>query len=258
MTYVDEIVSSALALSYAARWDQALRLLDAFPADARTAAAAAEVAAECDWHTGSALGLARLETADRICGPTWDLAFLRLKHDYMTALRGPDGYRFGPDGKDPQVLTEMRARCGRLATETTSLVRQGWAHMYLGLIADNHFAQRDVSPRHYELALRAATGGGDDLLAREALRHLGDHDRNRGDLTSAGQRWELATTLGARSGLVCGTLAQQMLLAVLARDLGDDSGADRLAGEIARWARALGLPRLTQQADSFLAGARAA
>ncbi|GAA1648395.1 hypothetical protein [Actinoplanes couchii] len=253
MTYID----SALALSHAARWDLALRLLDSVPLDEATARTAAEVAAECDWHTGSDLGPARREIAEKICGPTWDLAFLQLKHDYMTALRGPGGYLFGPAGKDPQVLTEMRARCDRLASTADSPVRRGWAHMYLGLIADNHFAERDVAPEHYAIAL-AAGESGDPLLEREALRHLGDHDRDRGDLDSAQQRWERATEVGARAGLVCGTLAQQMLLAVLTRDRGDLAGADRLATEIARWAGALGLPRLTEQAQNFLAGRRVA
>jgi hypothetical protein len=125
--------------------------------------------------------------------------------------------------------------------------------MYLGLILDNLFADRDAAPDHYTAALNAGESG-DDLLAREALRHLGDHDRDRGDLNTARERWERATALGARAGLVAGTLSQQMLLAVLARDTGDEPGAVRLATEIARWSAAIGATTLHDQARSFLAG----
>jgi hypothetical protein len=96
---------------------------------------------------------------------------------------------------------------------------------------------------------------GDDLLAREALRHLGDYDHDRGDDRLALERWRRATALGARAGAVPGTLSQQMLLAVLARDAGDEAGAAALAAEIARWAAALGAERLAAQANGFLAGA---
>jgi hypothetical protein len=46
-----------------------------------------------------------------------------------------------------------------------------------------------------------------------------------------------------------------MLLAVCARDAGDEAGARALAGEIARWASAVGASRLETQASAFLAGA---
>ena len=39
-----------------------------------------------------------------------------------------------------------------------------------------------------------------DLLAREALRHLGHHDHDRGDHQLALERWGRATALGARAG----------------------------------------------------------
>jgi type IV pilus biogenesis protein CpaD/CtpE len=54
---------------------------------------------------------------------------------------------------------------------------------------------------------------------------------------------------------VPGTLSQQMLLAVLARDSGDEAGAAALAREIARWAAAIGAESIKAQATSFLAGA---
>jgi hypothetical protein len=47
------------------------------------------------------------------------------------------------------------------------------------------------------------------------------------------ERWGRATALGARAGAVPGTLSQQILLAVLARETGDEAGAAMLAREIA-------------------------
>lgn len=61
--------------------------------------------------------------------------------------------------------------------------------------------------------------------------------------------------LGAHAGAVPGTLSRQMLLAVLARDAGDEAGASALAREVARWAAALGTVRVEAQAAGFLAGA---
>ncbi|MGW7823051.1 hypothetical protein ACWGLF_34150 [Streptomyces puniciscabiei] len=52
-----------------------------------------------------------------------------------------------------------------------------------------------------------------------------------------------------------GTLSQQLLLAVLARDAGDEAGARALASEIVRWAEAIGAHRLGAQAAGFLTGA---
>ena len=52
-----------------------------------------------------------------------------------------------------------------------------------------------------------------------------------------------------------GTLSQQMLLAILARDTEDEPGAAILAGEIARWAAALGAITIEAQAKGFLANA---
>jgi len=118
------------------------------------------------------------------------------------------------------------------------------------VIADNLFAERDVAPAHYQAALRASDAG-DDLLAREALRHLGDHDHDNGDHELALDRWQRATVLGARAGAVTATLSQQLMLAVLARDAGDEAGATALAREISRWAGAIGATRLQAQAIRF-------
>jgi hypothetical protein len=290
MTYLDETLAAALELSRAARWPRALTLLDAAAGDpARLALTAAEVALESDWFAETSLATARLATADSLAGPSWDLDFLHLRHDYLAQLRSSGTLEFGPAGKDPGTLAHLRTRAGALADQAPDRIRHGWARMYEGLILDNLLADRDAAPPHYVAALEAGEGAGseageaaapqaseaapsesgeaaasvageagDDRLVREALRHLGDHDRDRGDLATARSRWERATFLGARAGLVTGTLSQQMLLAVIARETGDEPGARRLATEIARWSAAIGASGLQKQVESFLAGAAVA
>jgi hypothetical protein len=258
MTYLDETLAAALDLAHCSRWRRALALLDAADAAspddrARIALTAAEVAVESDLFAGTALAGERLATAARHCDGSWDLDFLRLRRDYLGQLRPSGTLHFGPHGKDPRILKQLRDRAGELAERAPDEVRGGWARMYLGLILDNLFADRDSAPEHYAAALRAGEPG-DDRLAREALRHLGDHARDRGDLSAAREQWQRATTLAARAGLVAGTLSQQMLLAVLARDTGDEAGAQRLAEEISRWATAIGAVGLRDQARAFLAG----
>ena len=78
------------------------------------------------------------------------------------------------------MLAGLTRRAGELRKRAPDERRRGWAEMYLGLIADNLYGDRDAAPAHYEVALRAGKSG-DDLLAREALRHLGDHDHDHGD-----------------------------------------------------------------------------
>ena len=223
--------------------------------------AAAEVALERDWFGGTSLAGARLDAAERACGEgkearpqgDWELDFLRLRHGYLGLVRVDGRFRPGPDGKDPAALTALRTSAENLRDRAPDAVRRGWAEMYLGLVADNLLAERDLAPAHYEAALRAGESG-DDLLSREALRHLGDHDHDSGDHPRALERWRRATELGARAGTVPGTLSQQLLLAVLARDTGDEAGAAALAREVARWAGAVGAVTTEAQANAFLAG----
>ncbi|MET8076742.1 hypothetical protein [Streptomyces sp. NPDC005303] len=257
----NELLASARELSLAGRWDRALRLLDATTCDtagdrARLALAAAEVALQSDWFGGTDLTAGRAEHAEKeSTGADWDLAFVRLRHAYFRLLRSEGIFRPGPEGKDPEALAGLRRDAHDLREEAPDEVRRGWASMYLGLIADNLFAERTAAPAHYEAALGAGESGGDDLLVREALRHLGDHDHDAGDHDGALERWRRATALGARAGMVPGVLTQQMLLAVLARDTGDEAGATALAREIARWAGAIGADHVHAQAADFLAGA---
>jgi tetratricopeptide (TPR) repeat protein len=263
---VDEVIAAARDLAHGGRWRRAASLLDAATAPgaqgrALLALAAAEVAVQGDWFGGTSAAAGRLSTAEEVCatadldpGIRWDLAFLRLRHEYGDQVLSAGRFGPGPEGKDLDVLADLRRRAGDLREQAPDEVRRGWAEMYLGLIADNLYGDRDAAPAHYEAALRAGESG-DDLLTREALRHLGDHDHDRGDHQLALERWGRATALGARAGAVPGTLSQQMLLAVLARDTGDEAGAAMLAREIARWAAALGAVTIEAQAAGFLAGA---
>ena len=260
--------TAALALAHAGRWDQAAALLDqAVPgtaaAQAELALLAAEIAVERDYVTGSREAPARIAAAESLArrgagladGGGWDLAFLGLRQQYAEQVTGPGGAaRLGPRGRDAAETGRLRDRAGQLREAAPDGRRRGWADMCLGWIADNLYGERDLAPAHYEAALAAGQAAGDDLLVREALRHLGDHDHDRGDHAAALDRWQGATEAGARAGTVAGTLAQQLLLAVLARDAGDEAGARLLAGEVARWAAAARAVRIAAQAAAFLDG----
>jgi tetratricopeptide (TPR) repeat protein len=280
----DEVIAAARDLAHGGRWRRAARLLDATSATdahvrALLALTAAEVALEGDWFGGTNAAAGRLSAAEQVCatadldpGSRWDLAFLRLRHEYFGHVLSAGRFCPGPEGKDPDALADLRRRAVELREQAPDDLRRGWAEMYLGLIADNLYGEREAAPAHYEAALRAGESmadllarepeadlltrdSGADLLAREALRHLGDHDHDRSDHQLALKRWGRATALGARAGAVPGTLSQQMLLAVLARESGDEAGAAALAREIARWAAAIGARSIEAQATSFLAGA---
>ena len=220
----------------------------------RLALAAAAVAVDRDWWAGTDTAAERLEKAERAGAGGWQLDFLRLRRDYLRLIHPVGGtFQPGPWGKDPEVIADVERRAGQLRRTASGTADAGWAEMYLGLVADNLRADREAAPGHYEAALAAADR--DDLLAREALRHLGDHDHDNGDRASALERWQRATALGAGAGYVTGTLSQQLLLAVLARDAGDEAAATALASEVARWAEALGAAHVRDNANGFLSGA---
>jgi hypothetical protein len=270
----EQVARAARELGLAGRWAAAHELLDAVAADPPSrvtlALAAGEVAMDATWFGHRDLAARRLAEAESACaavepgdGDRWDLGYLRGRYAYYRLLHATGEFTFGPAGKDPAAMADLRRHFEDLRDSAPDALRRGWAEMYLGLIADNVYADRDAAPAQYEAALaaaRSALGSGNgrtssgDLLAREALRHLGDHDHDAGDHDLAGARWREAVELGARAGTVVGTLSQQLLLAVLARDIGDAAGATALATEIARWAGALGATRLHARATAFLAG----
>ncbi|WP_327003928.1 hypothetical protein OHA72_54245 [Dactylosporangium sp. NBC_01737] len=246
------IASAARALAHAGRWLDASALLDAAPPeDPLLALASAQVAIELDWFAGTTSATQRLATATRLAdglddAGRWDLAFAELRNAYRTLLM-TDRSTQAPAPDD-----EILRRAAELGASAPDAVRNGWAEMYQGLIADNLLDRPAAAPAHYAAALEA--GAGDPLLAREALRHLGGHDHDAGNHDRALERWHRATELGAAGGNVPGTLSQQLLLAVLARDTGNEPAAVALATEIARWAGAIGAGSLAGQATAFLDG----
>ena len=185
----------------------------------------------------------------------WDADWLHARRTYSQAIRNPDGsYRMGPDGRDPGEITRLVDQAAAVHAAAPDDVRRGWASMCRGWIADNVLADREAAPEHYRPALEAGRAGDDDVLVFEAQRHLGDHAHDDGDIADARARWRESAAAGARAGHVGGTLSQTLLLAVLMRDEGDEAGARAVAGEVGRWANAVGARSVTRQAEGFLAG----
>jgi tetratricopeptide (TPR) repeat protein len=262
---VDEIIAATTALSWAARWDIARRLLASVPAtgldDAavrRLALAAATTAVHHDFRTaGARWAPAAIAAAEAIADPDhrWDLDLLELQHEYGTELIRPDGQPvFGPDGHDPARLAALARRAEALMLAAPDVAGAGWAAFYRGLIADNLIGDRDGAPAWFTQALEAGGQADDDYLAGEALRHLGDHDEEAGDLERARARWERSAELWARIGNMTGVLAQQLLLAQLAVTEGRAPAGMAIACEVSRWAGAVGLVLYQNQADTLLAG----
>jgi hypothetical protein len=275
---IDEIIAAATALAWAARWDIAARLLTSAQApgldDAtvrRLALARAAVSVHHDFRTdGARWAPAAMTAAESAADPAdpagrRQLEQLRLQYDYEIMLTGSDGTpRFGPQGHDPARLAGLAQRAEQLAAATTDVTTDvaadtttdmagaGWAAFYRGLIADNLIGDRDGAPRWFARALDAAERADDDYLAGEALRHLGDHETESGDLTAARASWERSAELWAGIGNVTGVLAQQLLLADLAFREGNAPGGAAIAGEVSRWAGAAGLARYRSSADELI------
>jgi tetratricopeptide (TPR) repeat protein len=262
---VDEIIVATTALSWTARWDIARRLLASAQTtgldDAtlwRLALAAATTAVHHDFRTaGPRWAPAAIAAAEAIADPDrrWGLDLLELQHEYGTELIRPDGQAvFGPDGHDPARLAALAAQAEALMRSAPDVAGAGWAAFYRGLIADNLIGDRDGAPAWFSQALEAAGQADDGYLAGEALRHLGDHDEEAGDLERARARWERSAELWARIGNMTGVLAQQLLLAELAVTEGKAPAGMAIATEVSRWAGALGLVLCQKQADALLAG----
>jgi hypothetical protein len=263
---VQEIIAAATALTWAAQWDTARALLASAQATAadslaatarRLALAAAATAVHHDFRTGGARWApAALADAEVVADPTdrWTLDFLTLQHEYGCELIGSDGEpTFGPDGRDPARAAALAGRAEVLLGSAPDVASAGWAAFYRGLIADNLIGDRNGAPPWLAQALEAAEQAGDDYLAGEALRHLGDHDEEAGRLTQARARWERSAEVWARTGNLTGVLAQQLLLAQLAITEGRPATGTALAQEVSRWAGALGLTLVQGSADALLA-----
>ena len=272
----DEIIAAATDLARAARWDTAARMLAsaqaAEPGDAasrRLALASAAVAVHHDFRTAgprwapdamAAAEAAATRNADDASGPGsgWRLDLLRLQYDYEIALTGPDGTpSFGPEGRDPAALAALARRAGELNRAIPDVAGTGWAAFYRGLIADNLTGDRDGARHWFARALDAAERARDDYLAGEALRHLGDHEMEAGNLAAARASWERSAELWAGIGNVTGVLAQQVLLADLAFAEGNAAGGTAIAAEVSRWAGACGLALYQRSADALIERHRA-
>ncbi len=263
LTDLPALLTAVTALENAARYDEALALADATQvADDRDRLALlmarASVVARRDYTRGvRSAGGHPLDTAQELAsrlgtGPTvaWDLAMQHLRRQYADQL--VDG--IGPGGRDASVVTAMTTEATRLRDGAPDEGRRGWACMCLGWFADNLRGDRVEAPHHYSEALAEGRVVADALLVFEAQRHLGDHAHDAGDHAGALVAWQESAAAAARGGHVLGVLAQQVLLAVLARDAGDEAGARALAAETLRWAEQLGATRLVGQVTDFLAG----
>jgi tetratricopeptide (TPR) repeat protein len=262
---VDAIIAAATALTWTARYDVARRLLDSAvsAADGDAAArqlrlAAAATAVHHDFRTvGPRWAPGAIADAEAVADSQgrWQLEFLELQNDYGCELIGPDGSpAAGREGRDPARAAALARRAEALLASASDVAAAGWAAFYRGLIDDNLTGDRDGAPRWLAQALDAAEQTGDDYLAGEALRHLGDHDEEAGELVQARARWERSTELWARIGNMTGVLAQQLLLAQLAIREGRPAAGTAIAQEVSRWAGALGLVLYQKHADALLAG----
>jgi tetratricopeptide (TPR) repeat protein len=246
------LAAAARALMLAGRWVQAADLLGAATgADgaerAVLAVAEAEVAVDQDFwcrtsRGSSVLSRACVAVADAPADArlAFDVEFLQLRHSYAEELFGVDGVpRFGSDGfpREAAVTDDLAARAGRLRAAAPDRGRGAAATFYAGLIEDNLRGDAGAARPLFAAALEAAREAGDDLTESEALRHLGYHLGEDGDVEQARQMWERSAELRQRSGAVPFVLSQQLLLAGLA----GPEQARAVAGQVRRWARALGI-----------------
>jgi tetratricopeptide (TPR) repeat protein len=269
---VRRLTAAARALMLAGRWAQAAGLLAdataATPAErAVLALAQAEVAVDQDFWSrtnlaASALEHARAAAADAgdeaqsQAGSGFDLEFLQLKHDYADELfgAGDDTPRFGPQDHDAGAIDGLASRAAGLRASAPDQERAAAITFYAGLIEDNLRGDGEEARSMFAAALAEADKAGDELTVSEALRHLGYHASEAGDAGQARQMWERSTELRQRAGAVPYVLSQQLLLAGLARDTGDEQGAAAVAREVGRWAGALGITLLQAQAAQIAGG----
>jgi hypothetical protein len=259
----DRLADAARALMLAGRWAQAAGLLEAaVPAgDAERAVLAvadAEVAVDEDFWARTKRGAGAAERARlAVAGDpalSFEAEFLTLKHDYAAELIGPDGPRFGPEGRDGRIIDDLASRALRLRDAAPDRRHAAAATFYAGLIEDNLRGDSAAGQSLFARALAEAEQAGDELVISEALRHLGYHAGEAGHADQARQMWERSAELRQRAGAVPYVLSQQLLLAGLARDTGDLDAARVLAGQVRGWARAAGIGLL----ESGAAGIEAA
>src|SRR5262249_33027559 len=166
-----EVITAAIQLMRAGHWNTALNLLRACHTDdpdeqRALALAIAEVAVDQDFaqqtDNGSAALAAVVPLLDGAPGMTWDVAMLKLRNDYATALF---------QSTDKAAVLEERAL--RLIEQAPDDARRGAVSFYAGVMADNLLSKPEQAFAHYTTALELGEKTGDELLASLALRHLG-------------------------------------------------------------------------------------
>jgi tetratricopeptide (TPR) repeat protein len=260
---VPAVITAATQLMRAAQWAAATDLLRAAatndPADRRALALAlAEVTVDQDFaqqtdQAGPELAAAAraLETLPDAT-TSWDLAMLHLRKDYSSELFRSDRTTSGAEARDQTTAVALTGRALHLRDNAPDDARRGLASFYAGVIADNLAADQEAAFTHFTTALELGERSSDDLLVSLALRHLGDHAHTAGDLELAREQWERSTELRQKVGHLLGALAQQALLAVLLRDVGNFTGARALATEVNRWSHQVGLKFITNQTAELM------
>jgi hypothetical protein len=275
---VTQVTAAARALMLAGRWSQATAMLDAAaPADDAErvvlAVAAAEVAVDQDFWLRTGSGSPALTRAATVAGGaggaggagavvSWDLDFVRLKHDYDVQLFGSGNAEptWGPEGRDLAVLDQLAARAVALRDRAPDRARQARAAFYAGLIADNLRGDAVAGREFFEQARLAGEEAGDDLIVSYALRHLAFGLAQSGDVAQAKLMNERSMELRQQVGCVPHVLAQQLALAELAQTLPASEGggaawAAAVAGLVLTWARGLeGDTWLVPAAEALLGG----
>jgi tetratricopeptide (TPR) repeat protein len=251
-----QLISGAIETMHAGQWKRAAHLLEGAVSDepleqAALALARAQIAVDQDFWCGTRRGPGALHDAAAIVAnagdkeKAFDLEFLHLRHDYSVEL-------FRPTGPDPASAEGLADRASRLLATAPDQRRAGWVTFHCAVIADNLRGDAETAAPLFAEALDAAERTSDDLLAGEALRHLGGAAYESGDLDRAEELWARATELWQKAGSVPGVLAQQATLADLALRRGNTSEAIALAREARRWARNLSVEWLETEAAELL------
>lgn len=254
------LADASRALILAGQWERAADLLAAATNGrdgerAALAVAAAEVAVDHDFWRGTRRASSFLIAADAALATTAEpaqlafaLDFLRLRHDYLSALFNADGEFIEPADRDPRVVAEFTERAARLRSVSPD---NGYLTFYSGCIAEVLAGDTEAAAALYAEALRLAVAAGDELTESYALRHLGYLASEAGDTQAGLEQSRRSAELRMRAGCVPMALAQQAAVASVLRADGDEPGARAAAAAVLTWSRALRLSWLTAQATAL-------
>ena len=261
-TDLPTLLTAITALENAARYDDALALVDATQvADDRDRLgllmARASVVGRRDYTRGArSAGDHPLDAAQELAagigtGPTvaWDLAMQHLRRQYADQL--VDG--IGPAGRDEAVVDAMTVEAAGCATlRPTTAAAAGPACAWAGsptICAGTGSRRHATTPRRWRPA-------GPWPTRCSSSRRSGTWATTLMTMATTRGRWRPGRSpLPLRPGRARARRpGPAVLLGVLARDAGDEAGAQALAAETLRWAEQLGATRLSDQVTGFLAG----